>query len=63
MGKQPRLRTRGYGEQKGGKKMGDSEHTRISDFQIVDQWGQFTTLDERRFYRALLLDEKIEYYL
>jgi hypothetical protein len=30
--------------------MGDTEYTRISDFKFADQWGDFTTLDERRFY-------------
>lgn len=35
--------------------MRDSDHTRISDFQIVDQWGNFTTLDQRRFYLRRLV--------
>ncbi len=35
--------------------MSETEYTRVSNFEIVDKWGSFTTLEERRFYLKRLV--------
>ncbi|MCX6744649.1 MAG: hypothetical protein NTX82_03955 [Candidatus Parcubacteria bacterium] len=35
--------------------MSDSDHTRVSNFEVLDQWGDLTTLTDRRFYLRRLV--------
>ena len=35
--------------------MSDTDTTRLSGFEVVDKWGSFTTLDQRRFYLRRLV--------